>query len=147
MPPHQGTYTPRNPEKYKGTYPICFRSSWEQKMMMFLDSNPNCIFWSSESVVVPYMHPIKKRMSRYFPDFLASFKDQNGNITKYIIELKPYKETILPENKPRKRKKTQLYEELTYVINQEKWKAAKEFCKLNGLKFQIITEKELYKYK
>jgi hypothetical protein len=25
----QGKFTPSNPEKYKGTYPIIFRSSWE----------------------------------------------------------------------------------------------------------------------
>ncbi len=142
----QGTYTPKHPEKYKGTYPICWRSSWELKVLIWLDENPNVINYSSESVVVPYFHPIKKRMARYFPDFYASFKDKDGNINRYIIELKPYKETILPTISKGKRQKTKLYEELTYVINQEKWKAAEQFCKMNGLKFKIITEKELFKF-
>ena len=37
----QGQYKPINPEKYVGTYPIVFRSSWEHKVMVLFDTNPN----------------------------------------------------------------------------------------------------------
>jgi len=143
---HQGIYTPKHPEKYKGTQPI-YRSGWELKLMMWLDENPNVIFWSSENIFINYYHPIKKRMARYYPDFLASIKDKDNKVTKYLIEVKPYKETILPLSKPTYRKKTKMLNEMTYIINIEKWKAAQEFCKQNGLKWMLLTEKDLYKYK
>jgi hypothetical protein len=145
--PRKGIFNPKNPQKYKGNYPIIWRSSWELKFMAFLDNRIDVSEWSSESVIVPYYHPLKKRMARYYPDFLVTFKDREGKFTKYLIEVKPLKETIAPINKAKKKKKTQLYEELTYIVNQEKWKAAQDFCKINGLKFQIITEKELFKFK
>lgn len=143
---HQGEYKPKNPNKYKGKYPIIFRSGWELKIMMWLDENPHVIFWSSENVVIPYYHPFKKRIARYFPDFMASIKDKDGKITKYLIEVKPYKETILPVSKPNSKKKTRIYGEMTYIINTEKWKAAEAYCNKNGLKWQLLTEKEIFKY-
>ena len=33
----------------------------------------------------------------------------------------------------------------TYIRNMCKWKAAKEICEKNGMKFQIITEKTISK--
>ena len=32
----------------------------------------------------------------------------------------------------------------TYVVNDAKWKAAKEFCRVKGWEFVILTEKELF---
>lgn len=144
---HQGEFKPKHPEKYKGNYPIFYRSSWELKMMNQLDSRPDVIFWSSESIQIQYYNPVKRKMARYFPDFKASFKNKDGNIMTYIIEIKPYKETVLPVSTPRQKSKTKLYQELTYVINKAKWEAAEQYCKNNGLKFQLITEKELYRFK
>ena len=42
-----------------------------------------------------------------------------------------------------KSNKTLIYETLTYVKNQAKWQAAKEFCSDNLFEFRIMTEKEL----
>ena len=144
---HQGIFTPKNPDRYKGTQPIIFRSSWELKMMEVLDTRPDVVTWSSESVIVQYYHPVKRRMARYFPDFLVAFKDKEGKITKWLIEVKPYKETLPPIVTPRQKSKTKLYQELTYVINKAKWESAEQYCRNNGWKFQLITEKQLYKYK
>ena len=51
----QGNYTPRHPEKYKGTWPIIYRSSYELLFCKFCDDNTNVIEWSSESIVIPYI--------------------------------------------------------------------------------------------
>ena len=72
----QGIYTLAHPEKYKGNKnQICWRSSWECKMMKFLDFNPNVIEWSSEETIIPYQNPLTGRVSRYFVDFYAKMKD------------------------------------------------------------------------
>jgi hypothetical protein len=147
MKAHQGTFNPRHPERYKGNYPIIFRSSWELKMMQTFDSRTDVLYWSSESNIVHYYHPFKRRMARYFPDFLVAFKDKEGKVTKWLVEVKPYKETIPPVIGPRQRKTTKLYQEATFVVNTEKWKAAEKYCRENGLQFKILTEREIYKYK
>ena len=37
-----------------------------------------------------------------------------------------------------------LHEQVTYDINQSKWKAAKQWADDHGYKFLILTEKELF---
>ena len=59
-----------------------------------------------------------------------------------MIEIKPEKQTKEPKM-GKKRKKTYLNEALTYEINKQKWQAAKNFCDQNGIKFMILTEKDL----
>jgi hypothetical protein len=71
-------------------------------------------------------------------DFVIVFKT---GVTK-LIEVKPFKETQTPNMKGR-RTKRMLTESFTYVKNQNKWKAASEFAKDRGWKFEIWTEKEL----
>ena len=64
---------------------------------------------------------------------------------KYIIEVKPERETKEPvmRRKSAKAKRTYINEVLTYAINKAKWGAADDFCKDRGLIFKILTEKEL----
>ena len=59
----------------------------------------------------------------------------------HVIEVKPEYQT----KQPVKRRKTKRYleEQVTYIINQSKWKAATEVCEDNGWKFMILTENEL----
>jgi len=136
-------FTPNTPEKYKGRYPIVIRSSWEKAFCQWCDSNPMVIKWSSESIAIPYYDPVKRRRRRYFPDFFMVVKDKSEKKIEYIVEIKPFKETVPP--KPgKKRKKTRLYEERTWSTNQAKWKAANDFCKKFRYIFKIITEKELF---
>ena len=61
-----------------------------------------------------------------------------------MIEVKPYAQTHAPIAKKRLTKKY-LNEVKTWGVNQAKWEAAMEYCKDRGWKFQILTEKELYK--
>ena len=136
-------YKPVHPEKYAGNADnIICRSSWERRVCIWLDREPNILSWSSEEAVIPYWNPVKKRMARYFPDFVIKVKKANGNIVVKMLEVKPLKETRRPDQK-RKKSKYYLRECATYATNESKWKAAIEFCKDRGWTFELITEKEL----
>jgi hypothetical protein len=93
----QGIFNAQNVQKYKGKFPIIYRSSLELKVMRWFDSNPNIVTWGSESVIIPYISPLDERLHRYFVDFVAVLKEANGNFKKFIIEIKPYKQTIKPQ--------------------------------------------------
>ncbi|NBP04008.1 MAG: head completion protein [Proteobacteria bacterium] len=139
----QGVFTAQNAQKYKGSFPIIYRSSLELKVMRWFDSNPNIITWGSESVVIPYVSPLDGRMHRYFVDFVAVLKEANGNIKKLILEIKPYKQTIKPEATKNKKVKTMIYEQTEWVRNQAKWQAAEAWAKSKGYEFIILTEKHI----
>lgn len=138
----QGVFNPINKEKYKGTFPILWRSSWECKAMRFFDLNPNILSWGSESIVIPYQNPLTGRVSRYFVDFNITMRDKNGELKKFLIEVKPHSQTLPPVQK-NKKTKSLLYQQAEYVKNQAKWTAAKAFCEAKGSTFVIITEKQL----
>ena len=135
--PYSGIYKPLNPQKYKGNVNnVIYRSSWEKRFMIYCDKNRAVVEWGSEEIKIPYVKPSDGRVHRYVPDFYMKM----GN-DKYIIEVKPERETKEPVM--RKSKRTYLNEVLTYAINRAKWDAADDFCKDRGLIFQIITEREL----
>lgn len=139
----QGIYTLINPNKYKGNKNIVFwRSSWELKMMRMLDLNPNVLEWSSEENIIPYPNPLTGRISRYFVDFYAKMRDKNGEVKKYLIEVKPHSRTLPPVQKNRKTKSL-IYQQAEYVKNRAKWQAAEQFAARKGMTFVILTEKHL----
>lgn len=142
----QNTYTVVNKEKYKGKGKPFYRSSYEKRLFFWCDHNKNVLEWSSESVVIPYVFDIDKKPHRYFPDVKAKIKTHKGIIT-YIIEVKPFKQTLLPkEPKNRSKKRFERYknEMFMYIRNVNKWDAAHKFCKKYGYEFKIITEKVLF---
>lgn len=138
----QGHFVPRNPEKYRGTVPIVFRSSWERKYMNWCDLSESVLEWGSESVVVQYFDPVKRKTRRYFTDFYIKYK-KDGKIVTRIVEIKPYRQTRPPQPKKGKRKMTLLYEQKTYATNQAKWDATRALCRKKGWEFVIVTEKDL----
>lgn len=139
----QGKFKPTNPEKYKGdSNNIIYRSSWERKFLQYCDTNKNIVEYSSEEIALPYRSPIDQRIHRYFPDFYIKVKESTGQIKKYLIEIKPKKQTIEPQVKT-KRTKGYIYEVVEYAKNQAKWKAAKEFCEDRQWVFKILTEDDL----
>lgn len=141
---HQGFFHPRNPEKYMGNpNNIVYRSSWELKFMQWCDRNENILNYGSEEFYIPYFNPVKQKVCKYFPDFILKVKEQNGEIKKYIVEIKPKKQTSPPKPKSRVTK-SYIQEVYTYETNMAKWEAAKEFCKDNMIEFKIITEQELF---
>jgi hypothetical protein len=139
----QGVFTAQNVQKYKGKFPIIYRSSLELKVMRWFDSNINIITWGSESVIIPYQSPLDGRVHRYFVDFVVALKEKDGNIKKLLIEIKPYKQTLRPEATRNKKPKTMIYEQTEWVKNQAKWSAAEQYAKLKNYQFVILTEKHI----
>ena len=141
---YKGKYQPSFPKKYKGDPTnIVYRSLWERTFMKYCDTNENILEWFSEEIAVPYRSPIDNKIHRYFPDFYIKVKESNGSIKKYIIEIKPKKQTVEPI--PQKRKtKGYIYKVYEYAKNQAKWKAAEEWCADRGYEFKILTEDNLF---
>jgi hypothetical protein len=139
---NKGRFRPKNPQKYKGDAKnIVYRSSWELRVMKWMDDNPNVIWWASEELVIRYRSPVDQRIHRYFPDFILRVKRKAGLEKTLVIEVKPHSQTIKPVQK-RKTKKF-ISEAATYAINQEKWRAADLFCQEHGWEFMVLTEKDL----
>jgi hypothetical protein len=140
---HKGKFTPINPQKYKGDPTnIIYRSSWEKRVMLWLDKHSQVVSWSSEEIVVPYKSPADGRFHRYFVDFYAQIRDKNGKLNSYLLEIKPKKQATEPQIKSRITKQY-INEVVTYAINQAKWKAATEYCKDRGWEFKVLTEDHL----
>ncbi|WP_407305446.1 TnsA endonuclease N-terminal domain-containing protein [Acinetobacter sp.] len=112
--------------------------------MQWLDTNNAVLRWGSEELAIPYVNPIKTdpsgrpKISRYYPDFIILYRDAAGNIKKEIVEIKPYKESVIT---PRMSER----DKLAYTVNQAKWKAASIFAEAQGAEFRIVTEKTLFK--
>lgn len=142
---YKGIFRPKNPQKYKGNANnIVYRSRWELLLMSRLDEHPDVLQWSSEEVVVPYRSPMDGRIHRYFPDFLVKKRNHsNGLVETVMIEVKPKAQTKPPEVKTGKPTKRYLNEVYTWGVNSAKWKAAENYCKDRGWKFQIMHEDHL----
>jgi hypothetical protein len=138
----QGVFKPTNPNKYNGTLPIFYRSGLELKSFRWMDNSENVLRWGSESVVIPYQS-LDGKIHRYFIDLVCEMKRKDGNIKKYIIEIKPENQTKPPTQSNKKSKKTLMYESYQWAINQAKWKSAENWAKSKGYEFLILTEKHL----
>jgi hypothetical protein len=139
----QGFFKPKNPQKYKGDPTnIVYRSGWELKLMLYLDSKKDVVSWGSEELIIPYRSPIDGKIHRYFPDFIVTKINSEGKKETVVIEVKPLAQTIppKPKNKPSKKYLTEV---ANWGKNDAKWKAAKQYCSDRGWTFHIFTEKEL----
>ena len=136
----QGIFVPKNPNKFIGSKAI-YRSGLELKFFRFCDDNKNVVKWGSENVIVPYYSPLDNKGHRYYVDNYIEILE-GKKLTKYLVEIKHSRETKPPKTKYRNRKHL-LYEQKTFVTNQAKWKAAREYSRKRGYKFIILTEKEL----
>jgi hypothetical protein len=141
---YRGKFQPKNPSKYMGDpTKIQYRSLWERKCMLMFDDNPNVIRWASEELAIPYVSPVDRKRHKYYPDFLIEMKNRKGQIETVLIEVKPYKQTQVPQ-KPKRMTKTFENATKTFLVNQAKWDAAKIVCENKGWEFKILTEKEIY---
>ena len=141
--PKPKKFNPRNPQKYVGDAKnIWARSSWELRVMKYLDSTENVLQWASEEISIPYISPVDGCKHRYFIDFFLKVKDKDSNTTIHLWEVKPFIQTQIPIQGKRRTKKF-LSECSTYTVNQAKWRAAEEYCRSRNYKFSILTEYEL----
>jgi hypothetical protein len=133
----QGSYTVLNRDKYVGNGVPRYRSGWELTFMKFLDSNDHILQWASESIAIPYRHPLTGKMTQYIPDFLIMYRTSDNTIRAELIEIKPKKQSVI-ESKMSSRDRA------VVAINYSKWAAAQKWCKQQGLTFRVITEDNLF---
>jgi hypothetical protein len=138
----QGIYIPKNPSKYIGRdgESISYRSNWERRVMIWFDMNPGVVAWNSESCIVPYHSLIDNKMHKYYVDFLAKMRRKDGSEKTYAIEVKPYAQTVPPTTRNKNRL---ILETHTYITNQAKWEAAKNFFGQQNVSFLVLTEFDL----
>ena len=110
--------------------------------MIWFDTNPSILQWASEEIVIPYISPLDNRPHRYFPDFAVKYKTKDGTIKKALVEVKPFAQCNPPKQQKRMSKRL-ITETTTYLVNQAKWNAAKEWCDKNQFDFIVLTEREL----
>lgn len=138
----QGIFNPINGHKYKGSTPIVFRSNLELLFYRWADRNDKVLQWGSESIVIPYISPKDGKMHRYFVDGVLLLETDVG-VKKFLVEIKPERQTKPPSLNPRMSRKNVLLEQLNWAMNSSKWEAAKNWCAKNGFEFVILTEKDL----
>lgn len=153
----QGLFIPKRKEKIiklNNQGGLYYRSSLEQKLMMYLDNNDNIIYWNTELIKIPYIknawnnNLLEMNMSEhiYFPDFYYELKRADGTISRVVAEVKPEKDTkppILKNNPTSKQMKDFKYSLTEYAKNLDKWKYCIEWCQKKGFEFIIITDKLL----
>lgn len=135
----QGNFTPKHPEKYVGKGTIRYRSSWELVFCQFCDNNKSVTQWASESIKIPYRHPLTGKQTIYVPDFLVVYTDKNNRQIAEMVEIKPKKQTLIESRNASAQLRA------TVAINHAKWAAANAFCKRMGISFRVITEDDLFR--
>jgi len=162
---HQGNYTPKNKDKViklntqGGVY---YRSSWELKIMTWLDMNVKVTKWGSENLRIPYQMTHfengdqKIKEHSYYPDFYYEMMIDD-RLKQVVVEVKPneeYKDAILftegkfniPDGLSLKKLKNLEFKFKMAQRNSEKWKTMIAWCNKKGYEFIIITEDHLKKF-
>jgi hypothetical protein len=163
---HQGNYVPKFKDKVlklNSQGGIYYRSSWEIRIMTWLDNNPSVTRWGAECITIPYQlthyeknGDINLKSHTYYPDFYYEMKLKDGMTKKVIAEVKPMKEYLMvqklqemklsvPDNPTIKKLKNFEYDLKMAQKNSEKWKTMIKYCDLKGWDFIIITEDHLKK--
>lgn len=133
-----GQFQVKNQAKYIGNKTPTYRSGWEFVFMNFCDNNPNILQWASEAIKIPYRNPLTNKQTVYVPDFLIIYVDKAGNKHAEVIEVKPTRETTVEAAGKSKRAQA------AAIINMAKWEACNAWCRQQGLKFRVVTERELF---
>lgn len=133
----QGVFTPKNSAKYVGKHAPRYRSGWELTFMNFCDTNKSIIYWASEAIAIPYMHPLKGKKANYIPDFFVVYVNKFGKQIAEVVEIKPKKQSIIES-------KVSAAAQAVVIVNHAKWQAAMAYCKQQGYTFRVITEDDLF---
>jgi len=135
----QGQFTPTQPQKYIGKHKPRYRSGWELTFMTFCDTHKNVLYWASESMIIPYIHPFTGKKTNYIPDFFVVYENKFGKKIAEVVEIKPKKQSLI-ESKVANAK-----DRMIVAINHAKWKAAMAYCQSQGFTFRVITEDDLFR--
>lgn len=132
-----GKFTIKNRDKYVGRKEPTYRSSWEWSFMQFCDNNPNVLQWASEPFMIPYRNPLTGKNTIYVPDFMMVYVDNDQQKHAEVVEVKPTKETTFENARS-------VRDRAAVALNMAKWAAATEFCKSYGMRFRVVTERDIY---
>jgi hypothetical protein len=91
----------------------------------------------SEEIKIPYWNPVKNKPANYYPDFYIEITDSTGTLQRRLLEIKP-------KSQVNEQKKESTYAQLTRAVNYAKWQAAQKWCDERGIRFQIITEDQIF---
>ena len=122
----QGTFVPKNTQKYVGKHTPRYRSGWE------------LTYWASEAISVPYRHPFTGQHKNYIPDFFVVYENKYGKKIAEVVEIKPKKQSLIESKVANARDRA------IVAINHAKWQAAMAYCKHQGYTFRVITEDDLF---
>ena len=134
----RGRFHLKNQEKYVGTKTPTYRSGWEHAFMRLCDEHPNVYKWASESIRIPYRHPLTGKYTIYVPDFFIVYADKEGRKHAELVEVKPKSQTTMESAGRSMGKKKQV------VINYAKWEAASAYAKQNKIRFRVVSEDQLF---
>ena len=134
----QGTFVPRNPQKYVGKGNPRYRSGWEFSFFQFCDNNEAVMEWASEAIAIKYRHPITGKITNYVPDVFMRYRTKNNKICTEIIEIKPRKQSLI-EGRMTER------DRMIVAINHAKWQAARAGCARAGIVFRVLNEDVMFR--
>ena len=106
--------------------------------MRFCDSNDNILQWVSESIAIPYRHPLTGKMTNYVPDFLVTYRTRDNTMRAELVEIKPKKQSVIES-------KASARDRAIVAVNYAKWDAATKWCRRQGLTFRVITEDQIFR--
>jgi len=133
----QGIYKILNADKYVGNREPRYRSGWEHAFMRFCDNNANILQWASESISIPYRHPLTGRQTIYVPDFFLVYRTKDNLVRAEVVEIKPKKQSVVES-------KASARDRAVVAVNYAKWDAATKWCRRQGLTFRVITEDDIF---
>ena len=106
--------------------------------MRLCDEHPNVAKWASESIKIPYRHPITGKFTIYVPDFFIVYIDKDGKKHAELIEVKPAAQSSMEKAGKSRGKQMQV------VVNTAKWEAANAYAKQNRVTFRVVSEEQLF---
>jgi len=110
------------PSGKNGGKPMHYRSSYEEEVYKTLEKWNEVVGYDVEPMPIEYYHKGEKH--NYLPDLRVRFLDGRTQ----LWEIKPSTQTGL-------------------AVNEAKWTAAENFCRLRGWSFEVITEIRINKLK
>lgn len=162
---NSGNYIPVNKDKVlklNSDGGVYYRSSWEKKIMFWLDHKKEITKWGAECMRIPYQMThyeqgdVKLKQHSYFPDFYYEMRTADGNLKQVVVEVKPMKEykmvQLLNEGKLNvpekgiKKLKNFEYDLKMAHKNKNKWETMIKWCDKKGYDFIIITEEHLKRF-
>ena len=149
-----GLYKLINPQKFippadnhmksfnESTGELVYKSGLELKSLRYCDYNKHVVKFSLEPFPIPYRSPKDSKIHRYYVDLYMEFSTGD----RFIVEIKSKGETV-PPKKPKKKTSKAIMNykkaQLTYAVNEAKWKEAEKFASERKMRFIILTEEHL----